>query len=717
MPCCKPFEPDPDDAGVGIGPSLLESPHPTGSLSCFRRLALSYKSVTCGLLAASLSVAASANEDAVSEQATQVVTADFRQAELELIPASISVIDEEAIEARGAEHLEEVLALTPNLNFAGGSSRARFYQIRGIGERSQFIDPVNPSVGVLVDGIDMSGLGSGATLLDVGQVEVFRGPQGTLFGANALAGLINIRSKEPLDQFGGSVETTLATDNTRSIKGVVSGPLNDKVSYRVVAQRYLSDGFITNDHLGRSDTNNLDEQALKARFRIEANDDLTLNLSLLHINMDNGYDAFSLDNTRHTLSDQPGHDRQESNGVAFSASWDGFDKVELQLMTSYINSNIEYGYDEDWDFDSYDSFDNYQRDRQSGSLELRLLSKPGAELFNGSTSWVTGLYLHDMNEKLERQYTFASSDFTSDYETTRAAIYGQLETELSEDWVLTSGLRAEQWESDYSDSDGMAASPEELLWGGRVALQHFLESGNSVYGLISRGYKAGGFNSNNILDPSEREFKSEQLWNLELGSKGLYLDDSLQANLALFYQPRKNVQVKRSRQVPGSTGFTDYLANSGEGYNYGLEAELSYQATADLTLFGSLGLLRTKLKAAGTSYDGRDQAHAPKYQYLLGAQLELGAGWYARMEVEGKDAFYFSDSHDTRSVDYELLHARLGYRAASWELSFWGRNLTDQDYYVRGFYFDNTPPTYDSPEPYYQFGAPRQLGVTAKYNF
>ncbi|WP_051560506.1 TonB-dependent receptor [Marinobacterium jannaschii] len=688
---------------------------------------MSIKSVSCGLLAASFSVAATANEDVISEQATQVVTADFRQAELELIPASISVVDEETIAARGASYLEDLLALTPNLNFAGGSSRARFFQIRGIGERSQFVDPVNPSVGLLVDGIDMSGLGSGATLLDVQQVEVFRGPQGTLFGANALAGLINIRSNDPLDQLGGSVETTLATDNTRSVKGVVSGPLSDKVSYRVAAQRYLSDGAIDNDHLGRSDTNNLDEQALKARFRIEANDELTLNLSLLHINMDNGYDAFSLDNTRHTLSDQPGHDRQENNGVGFSASWDGFDKVELQLMSSYINSNTEYGYDEDWSFVGiapgleYSSFDNYQRDRQSGSFELRLLSKEGAELFNGSTRWVTGVYLHDLNEKLARQHTFASSDFSSDYETTRAAIYGQLESDLSEDWVLTSGLRAEHWDADYNDSEGVSSSPEELLWGGRLALQHFLQSGNSVYGLISRGYKAGGFNANNSLLPSERDFESEQLWNLEVGSKGYYFDDRLQANLALFYQPRKNVQVKDSRLVPvagGATSFNDFIANSASGYNYGLEAELNYQASSELSLFASLGLLRTKLKDPAASFDGRDQAHAPKYQYLLGAQLELGAGWYTRVEIEGKDAFYFSDRHDARSVDYELLHARLGYRTADWELSLWGRNLTDQDYFVRGFgSFGNDPRKGYVTEPYYQYGAPRQLGVTAKYNF
>ncbi len=118
---------------------------------------------------------------------------------------------------------------------------------------------------------------------------------------------------------------------------------------------------------------------------------------------------------------------------------------------------------------------------------------------------------------------------------------------------------------------------------------------------------------------------------------------------------------------------------------------------------------------------GRDLAHAPNYQYLLGTEFDLTERWFARLELEARDAFYFSNSHDERSTAYHLFNARLGYRAAEWEVALWGRNLADEDYYGRGFYFSNqfgnNPDNGYAPEPYYQFGEPRVIGVSGKYSF
>ena len=107
------------------------------------------------------------------------------------------MLDAPALSQPGQQHFEDVLAQVPNLNWAGGTSRPRYFQIRGIGEREQYEGAPNPSVGFLVDDIDFSGIGMLATLFDVSQVEVLRGPQGTRLGANALAGLISFHSAEP----------------------------------------------------------------------------------------------------------------------------------------------------------------------------------------------------------------------------------------------------------------------------------------------------------------------------------------------------------------------------------------------------------------------------------------------------------------------------------------------------------------------------------------
>ena len=114
-----------------------------------------------------------------------IVTSDFRDLSLLETAASITILDDSKISQRNAKHLEQLLNMAPNVNFSSGASRGKFIQIRGIGERSQFIEPLNPSVGILVDGIDFTGIAGAATTMDTKQVEILRGPQGTLYGTNA----------------------------------------------------------------------------------------------------------------------------------------------------------------------------------------------------------------------------------------------------------------------------------------------------------------------------------------------------------------------------------------------------------------------------------------------------------------------------------------------------------------------------------------------------
>ena len=150
-----------------------------------------------------------------------------------------------------------------NVSVSSGSSRARFYQIRGIGERGQFGEPLNSSVGLVIDGVDFSGFGTAAVLLDVAQIEVLRGPQGTLYGANALAGLINIVSAEPTQDFSGRLQLDVGNFDALGLSGFISGTTDKNIGYRVSASSYVDDGFIENIHLGREDTDKHDEKAIK----------------------------------------------------------------------------------------------------------------------------------------------------------------------------------------------------------------------------------------------------------------------------------------------------------------------------------------------------------------------------------------------------------------------------------------------------------------------
>ncbi|MFT6492177.1 MAG: outer membrane receptor protein involved in Fe transport [Porticoccus sp.] len=677
-----------------------------------------------------------------------VVTAQFRDVSVLHTGSSVSVLDSQQIERRQARHLDQLLNLVPNVNFSSGASRGKFIQIRGIGERSQFIEPLNPSVGLLIDGIDFSGIGGAATTLDLRQVEVLRGPQGTLYGANALAGLINMKSNKPTDVFEGHIETSIADYETRTTSAVLSGPISDNLGYRLAVQGHRSDGYIDNEFLNRKDTSNIDELTARGKLHWRVSDRLQLNFTGFYVDADNGYDAFSLDNTRNTLSDQPGHDRQESTAFAVESIWQATEQFEVVGLVSYADSNLDYSYDEDWSFAAicddrpcegwaYSSFDRYQRSRYNGTLDLKLVSSEAGRLFNGASDWVLGIYYRRQNESLLREYTYADGDFTSDFDTRNRAVYGQLDTRLSDRLKLVSGARIEFRRADYLDSEGVRHNTSERLWGGRLALEYSLTPETLFYGLVSRGYKAGGVNSNPELDSDARDFDTEYMWNIETGIKGDWLDRTLQVQLALFYQMRRDMQVKQSlvKPIDGDLcpcSFIDTFDNASKGRNYGLELMFDWLAMDDVQVYGSLGLLRATYQDfesfshvdadpennVAVDLDGREQAHAPSYQFSLGVEVALTGQMSAALEMEGKQQFYLSPRHNARSNRYELFNARLEYRVQQWDFMLWGRNLTDRDVIVRGFGgFGNDPRNFYQTEPYYQYGEPRMVGATAKYHF
>ncbi|MEE4639246.1 MAG: TonB-dependent receptor [Wenzhouxiangella sp.] len=672
------------------------------------------------------------------------VTAEFRPVDLIDLSSSVTVIDADTVRQRSAAHLEDLLNVAPNVNFSSGASRGRFFQIRGIGARSQFVEPSNASVGLLVDGMDLTGLGGAASTLDIEQIEILRGPQGTLFGANALAGMINIVSSAPTENFGGRFETRLGNFGTRTFEGAISGPISDDLAYRLAYGRQRSDGYQDNAFLNRDDTAAIDEQTLRGRLRWHPHQQLTIDFTGLYLDVDNGYDAFSLDSTRTTLSDQPGDDRQETLAGSMRLHWQASDAFKLEALLSRVDADLEYGFDEDWSFvglcevfecpfGGYSSFDNYQRNNRNTTVDIRAISTSGTDGFG----WIVGAYQRDQNQRLRRIYTFLEEDFLRDYETENQALYGRIELPLANRLKLEAGLRFEQREARYSDSDGASFRPDEHLWGGRLALQYRLANSGQAYALISRGYKAGGVNSDSTVPDAQREFATEMLWNYELGFKARFFEGRIDLRTALFFQDRGDIQTQQSLVVPIEGDlcpcrFIEFQTNATAGQSFGLEAELNWQINDVVQAFASVGLMESRFEDflnfshvdadpdTGTPFDmdGRALPHAPNYMFALGAVFELSDRWYLRTEIEGKDAFFFSSRHEVRSDAYTLFHARLGYRTQHWDLALWARNIGNEDVKTRGFgSFGNDPRDGYIVEPYFQFGQPRVIGVSANYVF
>ena len=683
---------------------------------------------------------ASSNASSATILEEVVVTASLKEVRSLDLPASVTVLDAQAMRWSAVQHFEELAQLTPNLHWAGGSSRARYFQVRGIGERSQYEGAPNPSVGFLLDDIDFSALGGVATRFDLDSVEILRGPQGTRYGANALAGLVYARSREPSRQPEAHAELSLGNDGMRALGAALGGPLGSRAAGRFSAHQYQADGFRRNATLGRDNTNARDELSLRARLNLEPLPDLALKLALLRIDLDNGYDGWSIDNELTTWSDRPGRDSQTSTGASMRA--------ELQLpaghtllgITGAAISDIEHSYDADWGEDGYwsrladleiryDYASRTLRERAGLSQELRLLSPAG-----GGLSYVFGLWYLNLKEDNDRLDTGLYAEpgyapdpsedrFASRYRADSLAMFGEISRAFAETWEWTVGLRWERREADYDDSGGERFSPQDRMLGGHVSLSRSLGPDAKAYARIARGYKAGGFNlglGDSGLGSGELVYEPEFLWNYEIGAKGLWLDGRLRGEISAFLSRRADMQVDTSRQVDPQdpNTFVFFTRNVGRGTNRGLELSLELAPDEAWRLSAALGLLHTKITRfpGRPQLEGREQPHAPGYGYALAARWRNPGGWFLSGELTGKDGFYFSSSHDRKSEAHTLLNLRAGRAWAGWEAFAWARNLLDEYYAVRGFFFANVPPDWPEQE-FRQQGDPQHFGVTIRREF
>lgn len=696
-------------------------------------------------LAASLLVASSvAADDAPLDEI--VVTGDLRERTLPEIASSIALLDKATIDAAAISHFEELSFLVPNLNWAGGSNRARYFQLRGIGERSQYEGAPNPSVGFIIDDIDFSGIGGAATTWDIERIEVLRGPQATRYGANALAGLIYVRSVAPGETFDARARASYGGDDLQSLSFAVGGPVSDTLGLRLSAQQHRENGFRENRFSGRDDSNERDELTLRGRLVWTPGDATKVDATLLSVDQDNGYDGFALDNGFDTYSNRPGRDAQRSTALGIRASHNFEERFSLVSVTGIADSDIEFSFDADWgnqaywrDFfappatapfePDYDFFSRRDRERNTLNQEFRLQSGPDGRWFGDSTDWLIGVYALRLEESLA---TYDDGIFTdgsfapsldvsrsnSDFQSTKLAAFGQLDIALTDSIELSAGLRVERRDADYSDDSGLGLSPRESAVGGHLSLTRFFSESLSGYFSLSRGYKLGGFNLGDV-PAGRREYDAEFLWNLESGVRWQHARGSV--SVAAFYAERRDQQVATSFQlVPNDPStFVFFQDNAASGRNLGLELESSLRLNDQWSLYANLGLLDVtfdEFVTAEVDLSGREQAHAPDYSFAAGVSWQHPRGWFARLDVNGKDAFYFSNSHDRRSEAYELVNARVGVARGSWQVSVWARNITDERYAVRGFFFGNEPPAFED-SLYVRLGDPRQLGISVDWQY
>ncbi|MEO6078956.1 MAG: TonB-dependent receptor [Steroidobacteraceae bacterium] len=650
-----------------------------------------------------------------------VITASLADTPLTLMPASVTVLNADELGAAGLSHFGDVVDLVPNLGLAGGTSRPRFFQIRGIGELEQYEGAPNSSVGFLIDDIDFSGIAMPAALFDIKQVEILRGPQGTAYGANAIAGLISIQSQSPQEGLALRGELEAGNYDTYSARLVLNNSTaGDRTAWRMGAQHTTSDGFRHNAYLDRDDTNGFDENLVRLRLRSHLTKDLDLNLTALYSDADNGYDSWSIDNSRVTQSDRPGVDAQLSRALAVRFDYAGWDGVSLRSVSTILDADMDYSFDGDWGNDAfwgvngpYDFSESIGRERRNISQEFRLRGS------GESGGWVAGVYALHLRERFALLDLYNGDIYRtldSNFRALSLAAYAQVDHKMAAALTLSTGLRVERRDARYRDSNLRASDPVDTMVGGHVALTWEFAPAQSAYATITRGYKAGGVNTTAAeISDDLRNFSPEFLWNLEAGLRTKSADGRWNTRTSVFYMRRTDQQVSSSVQSDPSDPLTFVLLtdNAAHGDNLGMESELAWNPLQGLRIEATAGLLRARFLGytlEGRSLDKRDSPHAPNYQLGLAANWRSSSGWFARAAFQAVDAFYFSASHDQRAPAYQLVNLHLGYETDRWNATLYARNVLNEHYAVRGFFFGNEPPDF-AAKRYIQNGDPRQIGL------
>ncbi|EQC43889.1 TonB-dependent receptor [Bacteriovorax sp. Seq25_V] len=638
---------------------------------------------------------------------------------------SLSMRSGQDIDNARSFQIEDLIKTIPNINYSQGSSNTRYFQIRGIGERASYEGMPNHSVGIVIDDIDYSGIAGVSSLRDISQVEVYRGPQATRLGPSALAGMIHMSSLEPSKKFKG--QAFFNYGNYRLIEEGVgaSFPVSQNFQGALSLSKKDSDGYMNNNFLNRKDTNGKDEFTTKAKLLGRING-FKLKLNLHYFNLNNGYDAFTQSNNRITTSDKPGQDDQRTLAQALRVEKIlGGDWKSISIFT-HIKSKIFYSYDEDWGNNiqwnalpgynaNYDYNIEFPKIKEDLSIDQRLVK---------AQKLVLGLYgklSHESFGEVAYKNEAVRKNIRGNFKTKELSLYFENESDLSDNISLDYGARIASRSAIYNDSLGNNFSPDEFMYGGKISLNYHINKESKLYGKLSKGFKAGGFNTQSDVPMDRKEFKQEKLYSLEIGNQNNFKHLNLSTNLSTFFMYREDIQVKTSFQDDPSdpSSYTFYNDNATDGYNYGLELEGRWNGVEGLELLSSLGLLKTEYgnySYASKSLKDRDMPHAPEYQFNLSSTYRLDNGFYFGGNVFMSDNFYFSNSHSEKSRAYQLVDIKAGYKIKRFSISIWSKNIFNEDYSTRGFFFANRPPDWND-ERYTQRGVPRTYGVSLRYTF
>ena len=562
-----------------------------------------------------------------------LVTATKRIEAANRLPASISAISSEELTATGVTDATGVVRLAAGMTITNlGAGRDKI-MLRGLSDGA-FTGRTRSSVGTFLDDtpITYNAPDPDLRLADVASIEVVRGPQGALYGAGSISGVYRIVTRKPeLDQFDASVRGltawTKSGSQSRQADAMVNLPIvEDKVALRMVGYFDLDGGYIDDVNLRLSNVDQTTRQGGRLALKARVSDDWTVTLS-------SAFQQLESKDTQYVTganSLRRANRVRESHNNDFSQAAIGLEGLtpwgRLQSSTAYVRHAFSSKYDASAALslfgDPAADLGIYQeRTKIDMVVQDTVLTSEGS----GPFKWLVGLYGAASNEDSPSQLKVngPGGALRSVYYDVRndrlgeVALYGEMSMSFGEGWTVAVGGRESETRLRTSSQvtvigGGQSRSFRRKAvfdnWSPKLSLQYAFPNGTLIYGLASQGYRAGGFNSGGLSNPSptRRAFRPDHLRNYEIGAKTSLFDDRLDLKSTLFYELWRDIQTDQffASGLP-------FTANVGDGRNIGLELEADWRPDMHWSFQTNALFDRPEIVRVDPAFASRVQSHLP----------------------------------------------------------------------------------------------------------
>jgi len=658
----------------------------------------------------------------------------------------IKVISNDNFSLNGKSHLQDVIMSTTELNFSGGTSRPKYLQIRGLGELSQFSGEGAPHfyVGVFLDDINFTGIGGIALLDYIKQIEIFKGPQSTSFGSNAMAGAINLISVNPSSIKSYQIKVTSGSYNLNKLSFNINYPITQKIFINTTHTLNKSDGYIKNKYLTDQNSNEIDESLSKIKVLFKYNNNIQTLLTHYYINLNNKYDAWTIDNNGfNTQSDFQGYDIHKTDATSLKTTYKK-NKIKITSISSYSYNNLSYKYDGDWGntdlwesppynwdpligYFEWDFPDITYRKKKIATQEIRLNYK----------NTLIGIYGSKIKESDERIGYFFSGDWDdmkSIFDINNLAFFIKQNYKISKKWIINASLRYDTYDtvnnlyyrSTYYGgnyvNEKLKISDNNIGW--NINIENKINHNTNIFLSASKGYKTSGINQSPNFS-NYRYYNSEESINTELGLN--YKNSMLKLNCSVFYMHRNNPQLRLFVQnnVNYPTYFDYATFNGSQSYLKGIESNLEFYINKNHTIFYSISILDNYLGSfyfdenndgVNEKFGNREGAHSPKVSSTFSTKTKINTNIIINLDLNFNDSFYFDEQNEHKSNTYMLLNSSIIYTYKNINVSIWGKNLTNEKYKIRGYSFVLEPLS-TIKKDYVSYGEKRTSGITIEYKF